>query len=267
MTKNLRALMRCLPLMLAAPLMLANSDPSSRMQHTVKEGETLGGIANRTGVSIGVIAAANGLQAPYQVRVGQVLNIPRQRKHTVKSGDTFFGIANRYDVPPLNLAIANGIEKPYPIRIGQVLIIPAYFDNVPTPQAGPSEPYFRRPHDGATLYRYTRRADGGGHEGLDIALATGDMVRASAGGTVVFAGAEPKRFGRQVIIDHGDGWRTSYGHLSRVTVTKGEYVKAGERIGLGGSAGVATRPELHFEIRKDGKPIDPTSKLPSRRTE
>lgn len=267
MNNNLRSTARCVLLVLLAPLMLANTDPSSRMQHTVEEGETLGGIANRTGVSVGVIAAANGLREPYRVRVGQVLNIPRQRNHTVKSGETFFGIANRYNVPPLNLAIANGIEKPYPIRAGQLLIIPAYFDNVPTPQAAPSEPYFRRPHDGAALYGFTRRADGGGHEGLDIALATGDMVRASASGTVVFAGAEPTRFGRQVIIDHGDGWRTIYGHLSRITVAQGEYVKAGERIGLGGSAGVAKRPELHFEIRKDGKPIDPRTKLPSRRGE
>ena len=90
------------------------------------------------------------------------------------------------------------------------------------------------------------------------------MVRAAASGTVVFAGEEPTRFGRQVLIDHGNGWQTSYGHLAKVTVAKGDIVKTGERIGLTGDAGIATGTELHFEIRKDGRDVDPASKLPER---
>ena len=81
---------------------------------------------------------------------------------------------------------------------------------------------------------------------------------------MIFAGDEPTRFGRLVVIDHGNGWHTAYGHLSRITVSKGEVVKSGERIGLAGDAGVARRPELHFEIRKDGRPLDPATKLAGR---
>jgi murein DD-endopeptidase MepM/ murein hydrolase activator NlpD len=113
------------------------------------------------------------------------------------------------------------------------------------------------------LLGWRRRADGGGHEGLDYAISTGDMIRASAGGTVIFAGNEPRRFGKLVVIDHGGGWHSAYGHLDRVTVTKGEAVKGGERIGIGGQGGVATRPELHFEIRRNGKPVDPATQLAS----
>ena len=105
------------------------------------------------------------------------------------------------------------------------------------------------------------------HDGIDIAANPLELVRASASGTVVFAGEEKTRFGRQVLIDHGNGWQTSYGHLARVTVAKGDIVKAGERIGLAGNAGKATRTELHFEIRKDGRDVDPLTKLPGRRAE
>ncbi len=256
------------PLALAAAAMLAlgapvaaQSDPSTETRHTVTQGETLGGIANRAGVEKAAIAAANGLTEPYEVQAGQVLVIPRQRNHTVKPGETALGIALKYDVPLDTLAVANGLAKPYPVRVGQKLIIPAQVAAVSAPMrpARRSEPYFRWPHDGRVLLPFSSR-----HDGIDLAVRTGDMVRAAASGTVVFAGAEPTRFGRQVLIDHGNGWQTSYGHLSRITVKKGDVIKTGERIGLAGQAGVATRPELHFEIRHAGQDIDPAAKLPPR---
>ena len=95
-------------------------------------------------------------------------------------------------------------------------------------------------------------------------MNTGDMVRAAASGTVSVVNTGSKRFGRVVMIDHSNGYQSVYGHLSKVTVKEGEYVKTGERIGLAGDAGGATRPELHFQIRKDGTKIDPAPKLPKR---
>ncbi|MCP9222250.1 M23 family metallopeptidase [Erythrobacter sp. LQ02-29] len=250
-----------LALAAAALLLVAAGNPATETRHTVEEGETLGGIANRAGVEKAAIAAANGLVEPYAVQAGQVLVIPRQRSHTVKAGETALGIALKYDVPLDNLAIANGLEKPYPVQIGQKLIIPAQVAQAPAPIRATThtEPYFRWPHDGRVLLPFSPT-----HDGIDIAVDTGDMVRAAASGTVVFANTEPTRFGRQVLIDHGNGWQTSYGHLSRITVKKGDVIKTGERIGLAGAAGTATRPELHFEIRHDGKDIDPKSKLPPR---
>lgn len=260
----MRALLGSLAAMLLAVAPAAYANPATETEHVVEEGETLGGIANRAGVPLVVIAEANGLAEPYNVRIGQRLTIPRQRTHTVKSGETGFGIAYRYGVPFQNIAIANGLEPPYNIRVGQRLIIPAVIAPPARPAQARSEPYFRRPHDGPTMLGFAMRPDGGGHDGLDFEASVGDMVRASASGTVIFAGEEPERFGRMVVIDHGNGWHTAYGHLSRVTVTRGEVVKGGERIGLAGNAGVATRPELHFEIRKDNRPVDPAAKLPQR---
>ncbi|MEZ5694769.1 MAG: M23 family metallopeptidase [Altererythrobacter sp.] len=256
--------MKRLAILAFLPLLLAAGDPATETEHVVEEGETLGGIANRAGVPAGVIAAANGLQEPYNVRIGQKLVIPRQKVHVVKDGDTGLSIAMRYGVPFANIAIANGIQEPYTVKTGQRLIIPAVIDTpeVPTQQAR-TEPYFRWPHDGSVLLGFQRKDDKG-HEGVDIAVKTGDMVRASSSGTVVYAQKDSGRFGRLVVIDHGNGWRTRYGHLSRITVKLGDVVKTGERIGLAGQGGVATRPELHFDILKDNVPVDPARKLPQR---
>jgi murein DD-endopeptidase MepM/ murein hydrolase activator NlpD len=256
---------RLFALALLAPMLVAASDPRSETEHVVAEGETLGGIANRAGVPPAVIAAANGLAEPYNVRAGQKLQIPRQRNHTVTKGQTLGGIANRYGVPSSDIAIANGLASANSIRIGQKLIIPAVMSAEIPVTPTPTTPYFRYPHDGEVLLGFTMRPDGGGHDGIDFAANVGDMVRASSSGTVIFSGAEPKRFGRMVVIDHGNGWHSVYGHLARVTVTKGEVVKGGERIGIAGHAGVANRIELHFEIRQNQEPVDPTSKLPAKR--
>lgn len=248
-------------LVLAGLMLIAAGNPQSETEHVVDDGETLGGIANRAGVPLPVIAAANGLVEPYDVRVGQTLIIPRQRTHTVKNGDTGSVIAERYGIPFDLIAVANGLKPPYTVRTGQKLIIPAAGAVEPPQVQRRQRPYFRAPHDGQILRGYGRRADGGGHEGLDYEAAVGDMVRASATGMVVAVSTDDKRFGRMVVLEHGNGWRTRYGHLARMTVSEGELVRAGERIGIAGDSGEAERPELHFEILKDGSPVDPVSLL------
>jgi murein DD-endopeptidase MepM/ murein hydrolase activator NlpD len=246
---------RRLALPLAALLLIAAGDAKTETEHVVAEGETLRGIANRADVPLVVIAEANGLAPPYAIRSGQKLVIPRQRTHVVKSGETGFGIAYQYGVPFAEIALANGLDDEGTVRTGERLIIPAVMpDRAP---ATADQPYFARPHDGAVLLGWRRRPGGGGHEGIDFAATTGDMGRAAAGGTVLVADDEADRFGRLVVIDHGNGWQSRYGHLSRITVARGDTVTAGERIGLAGAAGDAERPELHFEIRHGGAPVDP----------
>jgi murein DD-endopeptidase MepM/ murein hydrolase activator NlpD len=248
-------MMRRAALMALAPLLLAAGDPATETEHVVEQGETLRGIANRAGVPAVVIAEANGLAEPYVVKTGQKLLIPRQRTHEVKAGDTLGGIAQRYRVPAAQIALANGLDEQGTVRIGRKLIIPAL---LPEREAtSVAQPYFRRPHDGKVLLGWRRRADGGGHEGIDFAVAPGDMIRAAASGTVIVAGDESERFGKLVVIDHGNGWQSAYGHLARVTVSAGDAIRAGERIGIGGQGGTAKQPELHFEIRHAGEPADP----------
>lgn len=96
----------------------------------------------------------------------------------------------------------------------------------------------------------------GPHPGIDIAVPQNSYIRASGAGIVKVAG-EDKVYGRYIIIDHGGGLETLYGHASRLLVSQGTKVKRLQMIALSGSTGQSTAPHLHFEIRKGGKPIDP----------
>lgn len=94
------------------------------------------------------------------------------------------------------------------------------------------------------------------HHGLDIAASTGTPIAAASGGTVTFAGQQ-RGYGNIVIIDHGNGTETRYAHQDTIAVSKGQTVTAGQRVGTVGSTGLSTGPHLHFEVRRDGEPVDP----------
>ncbi|MBC7326760.1 peptidoglycan DD-metalloendopeptidase family protein [bacterium] len=98
------------------------------------------------------------------------------------------------------------------------------------------------------------------HTGIDLSAPSGTPIKASAGGVVVFAGWWGG-YGNVVIIDHGGGISTLYGHCSAIYVNKGQNVNQGETIAAVGSTGLATGPHLHFEVRKNGKPVDPMNYL------
>jgi murein DD-endopeptidase MepM/ murein hydrolase activator NlpD len=98
------------------------------------------------------------------------------------------------------------------------------------------------------------------HQGLDIAAPTGTTVTAAAGGTVIMA-QWYGGYGNYILIDHGGGYSTGYGHLSAIYVSTGQAVQRGQAIGAVGSTGQSTGPHLHFEIRIAGKPVDPAPRL------
>jgi murein DD-endopeptidase MepM/ murein hydrolase activator NlpD len=97
---------------------------------------------------------------------------------------------------------------------------------------------------------------GEAHPGLDIAVPTGSYIRASGAGVVVEEGSDSV-YGLYVILDHGEGYRTLYAHASLILVEEGRQVSRNEVIGLTGSTGRSSAPHLHFEIQRDGEPIDP----------
>ena len=275
----------------------AATDPKSETRHKVRTGETLGGIAGRAEVPRILIIEANGLKPPYAVREGQVLVIPRRRSHTVKDGETGFAIAMDYGVSWSAIAVANGIDPKGRVRTGQELVIPT-ITKAPAPDPAstsdtddddadearpatsadkPVTLRFAWPAPGKVRRGFVLRAKGvsssetraarsrtSPHDGIDIAGAKGDPVRAAAPGLVWFAGKEPNLYGNVVIIDHGRGWFSAYAKLSKVTVKKGELVRSGERVGLIGNTGSTSTTELHFEIRRNTVPRDPESLLPKR---
>lgn len=100
------------------------------------------------------------------------------------------------------------------------------------------------------------RGAGGDHPGIDVAVPKDSYIRAAGAGRVVKAGPDDV-YGEYVVIDHGDGYQTLYGHASRIFVRPGERVERDQVIALTGSTGRSTAPHLHFEVRRNGQPVDP----------
>ncbi|HET8948292.1 MAG TPA: M23 family metallopeptidase, partial [Candidatus Polarisedimenticolia bacterium] len=112
------------------------------------------------------------------------------------------------------------------------------------------------PIQGLITAPFGRRGKEDHHEGIDIDGQTGDPIHAAASGTVVFAGTHGD-YGRTVVIDHGDGLRTVYAHASILKVQEGDPVRIGETIAEVGHSGNARGSHLHFEVRRDGRPVNP----------
>ena len=138
-----------------------------------------------------------------------------------------------------------------------------------TPRAGVpgANPAINQAATAPTMWPLTERGfvtqsllagEDGDHPGIDIAIPTGSYVRAAGGGEVIEAGDDPV-YGRFVLINHGNGVWTRYGHAIYLTVERGQTVKRGEVIAFSGSTGRSTAPHLHFEIIRNGRPVDPLS--------
>ena len=266
--------MKRLVLAAAAALLTAETTPvvppNRETEHVVKPGETLGAIAQRAQVARTLIIEANHLQPPYMVRAGQVLTIPRTLHHKVERGETPFTIAYLYGVPWKDIAVANNIPAANArLAPGQDLLIPTIVSPPASPSTGGAETgqaagnRFAWPVSGDIRRGFSSRGQTSDyHDGIDIAAARGTAVRATAAGKVAFAGTEPRQFGKLVVIDHGNGWQSAYAFLDHIVVKEGEQVRQSQRIGLSGQTGLARRPELHFELRRDNRPVDPVGQLP-----
>ena len=259
----------------------SKADPKTETSHVVGPGETLGGIAERAEVPRVLIIETNHLKAPYAVKTGQKLVIPRRRSHTVKQGETGFDIAMDYGVPWDVIAAANGLKRDDKVKPGQKLAIPTLATGggvtslaVATPSISTDPPKglpdtmapaFVWPVEGKLRRGFV--VAGGTqpqHDGIDLLADEGTAVRAAAKGEVIYAGPGPAEYGLTVIVYHSGRWTTTYSYLSKITVKVGDKVKSGERIGLVGQTGLASQPQLHFEIRRNKRALDPARYLAKR---
>ena len=244
---------------------------SQLRSYKVLSGDTLTGIAAKTGVSMMTIWWANKLKSKDDLKIGQVLVIPPVNGVvvTVKAGDTLDSVAAAEKVSAADIVETNALTDEV-LVIGQVLIIPgARGAPIPTPKptrrpsvqvatvsrpsssrssARPPAQYsggsFAWPTDGGYISQYSHY----GHPALDIASDYGTGIRAAAAGTVIFAGWKSNGGGYQVWIAHGGNLTTTYNHMSSIAVSYGEGVGRGEFIGRMGTSGWATGSHLHFEV-------------------
>ena len=102
---------------------------------------------------------------------------------------------------------------------------------------------------------------GSGKDGVDIAVPSGTPIKAAENGVVIYAGDGLKEFGNTVLVRHENGLVTVYGHASSIEVQRGQKVKRGQEIALSGMSGTTDSPKLHFEVRKNSAPVDPSGYL------
>jgi len=122
-------------------------------------------------------------------------------------------------------------------------------------------PVFAWPVSGQVISDFGSTANGGKNDGINIAAALNTPIRASASGTVTYAGDELKNYGNLVLVKHSDGFTTAYAHAERLIVSRGDFVARGQVIGYVGQTGDVSRPQLHFEIRSATTPVNPHSYL------
>lgn len=194
----------------------------------------------------------------------------RPEWHTVRAGETLYSIATRYGVDVDHLAAWNELGDGALIRVGQRLrlttagVTPSAGSRPVAPAASEAPPRWQWPVSGPVLARYGESPLTA--SGIQLGGRSGDAIRAAAAGQVVYAGSGLKGYGELLIIKHSPSWLSAYGYNQALLVREGERVEAGQpiaRMGEGpGASGANRRPALHFEIRRNGTPLDPLTELP-----
>jgi murein DD-endopeptidase MepM/ murein hydrolase activator NlpD len=285
------------PLPVATPAIRAGSSmPHPPAPHpdrvVVQTGDTLYSIARRLDLPVRALIDANGLTAPYSVAAGRSLTVPKLRQHVVQPGETLFAVSRLFGVDVGTLARANDLAPPYTVRVGETLVLPDATEPVLAaeepkplppaaiePAAGPPPPHeavaalpppplrngrsFLWPVHGRLIAGYGA-GDGGTHnDGINIAAPAGTIVLAAEAGTVAYAGNELRGYGNLVLVKHAGGWMTAYAHNSKLLVKRGDKVKRGQPIARVGKSGAVAEPQLHFEVRRGSKALDPADYLPA----
>lgn len=257
-------------------------------EHVIAKGDTIANIARKYGVKEDVLRY-NNPNIGKVIKIGDKLKIPSDNviEYKVQRGDSIFRIAQRFNVkrevireyngikddtlkigdriyikdPTIKVVVAkttavssgakSGAGKTTVSRGSSTTIVATMDFKMPIKFTGISSPYGTRLHP--VLKRYIK------HEGVDMRAKYID-VKAAKEGVVKFAGYM-SGYGRIVIITHSDGYETRYAHLNKHHVNQGDKVSSGQLIAQSGNSGRSTGPHLHFEIRKNGKTLDPMKYL------
>jgi murein DD-endopeptidase MepM/ murein hydrolase activator NlpD len=254
----------------------------------VAKGDTVYGLSKRYRVSARAIIQTNHLQAPYILTPGKRLVLPRARDYVVRRGDSLSVISESQNADMYAIARLNELRPPYTIQIGQRLALPDATRGRPVsmPTAKALDPKrkslstkekitenavdlppattgkgFLWPVRGKIVSSYGGKSEGLKNDGINIAAPRGAQVVAAENGIVAYAGNELRGFGNLLLLKHTGGWITAYAHNERVLVKRGDKIKKGQTIAKVGSSGSVQVPQLHFELRKGKKAINPIKYL------
>ncbi|WP_172653327.1 M23 family metallopeptidase [Methyloceanibacter caenitepidi] len=262
---------------------------------TVQQGDTLSSLSQRYGVSIGTIQSANNL-ADARLRPGQVLVMPGANMAgatRTASSTPVAPVAQPAPVAPpaapvdqASAQTSNGPAVPAmpampATRKVSTTTISAPADGAaaqsapaasgtsvtsngqlptPDPLSGNS---FRWPVKGRIISGFGTKPDGGHNDGVDISVPQGTPVKAAENGVVAYSGSELKGYGNLVLVRHANNWVSAYANNEQLLVKRGDKVSRGQVIAKAGTSGSVSQPQVHFELRKGSRPVDPTQYMSS----
>ena len=226
-------------------------------RHKVEQGDTAYSISRRYGITTDELAKANGLADATQVQLGQELIIPGNGEQ--KAPVQVASIDRKAGIKPLNpKVVPSPRKKPYerPAKIK-------------TPDSGAgaklaSNRQFLWPANGRIISNFGRQKSGTINDGVNLALPIGTTIKAAENGVVAYAGSELKGYGNLILIRHKNNWVSAYAHNSKLLVKRGQKVTRGQAIAKSGKTGSVHQPQLHFELRKGSKPVNPMKYLAMR---
>lgn len=238
----------------------ASTPAADGRSYRVQPGDTLYSIAWRYGLDYSRLAAANKIVPPFIIQAGQRL--------ALREADVSATPERRAASTPQRKPI-----EPVPLPPPPRPVADAPATRVPVPRPAPPKPPMRAvastpdaavgdwrwPAKGPVVRQFSSTV----HKGIDIAGDEGDPVVAVAAGQVVYAGTGIPGYGELLIVRHNARYLSAYGHNDRLLVGEGDRVTTGQQIATRGSSGT-NAVKLHFEIRENGKPIDPMGLLPAR---
>jgi murein DD-endopeptidase MepM/ murein hydrolase activator NlpD len=245
----------------------------------VRPGQTLSGIAHTYHVPMQVIAEANHLTPPYRIEAGRTLIIPQPgqpavllasgpgsgasppKSEEVATSTPTVVALDRTPLPPAASTPTVAVEplrpdmKPAAVPPASTSEPPAA---APPPRTStPDSGTFLWPVRGHVLAAYGSGRDGTHNDGINIAAPRGAAVEAADGGVVAYAGNELRGYGNLILVKHSNGWISAYGHCDQILVKRGDKVARGQTIARVGSTGNVAEPQLHFELRRGNRAVDP----------
>jgi murein DD-endopeptidase MepM/ murein hydrolase activator NlpD len=270
-----------------APTLMANGG-----DYVVQPGDTLFGIARRNNTTVASLVSLNGLVSAESIRSGQTLRLDgaaQQRPTTVAA----LGAPEK---PLGQLRVSSdGTAIAAPANPGPQIDLPAPADAVMQAPAAPAMPAiptiggteaasqgtataaatvddaadvasadgksFRWPVRGRIISGFGTKPNGERNDGINLAVPEGTSVKAVEAGSVIYAGNELEGYGNLVLIRHADGWVSAYAHNKEILVKRGDQIRRGQTVGYAGMTGSVTSPQVHFELRKGAKPVNPLDYL------
>lgn len=245
-----------------APQQQSRSPANAPFSYTVRKGDTLYSISFRYGMDYRDLARVNGIGPPYTIYVGQKLKFrgTAAQRSRVAASQPKATTPPPKSVPKTQSATASQ-PKPAPSQSKPTAAKPAESSSKPIPPApsGTATPAWRWPTQGPLLSSFSNSS--ATRKGIKIAGKAGQDVVASAAGRVVYSGNGLPRYGNLLIIKHNDVYLSAYAHNESLLVKEGDSVQSGQKIATLGRTGTQ-RDQLHFEIRRNGQPVDPMRYLP-----